>query len=59
MPQGEFTYSLAEHAEMTVDFTKAAFACARAQIHDGHPLTTGRCQMDLRKLQRAQFQNLP
>src|SRR5712692_1817416 len=25
MPQGEFTYSLAEHAEVTADFTKAAF----------------------------------
>src|ERR1044071_584754 len=41
MPQGEFTYSLAEHAEMTADFTKAAFRLRRGlKFHDGHPLTT-------------------
>src|SRR5207237_8404495 len=41
MPQGEFTYSLAEHAEMTADFTKAAFRLRSGlKFHDGHPLTT-------------------
>jgi peptide/nickel transport system substrate-binding protein len=41
MPQGEFTYSLAEHAEMTADFTKAAFRLRLGlKFHDGHPLTT-------------------
>jgi ABC-type transport system substrate-binding protein len=41
MPQGEFTYSLAEHAEMTADFTKAAFRLRPGlKFHDGHPLTT-------------------
>ena len=28
MPQGELTYSLAEHAEIAADFTRAAFAGA-------------------------------
>ncbi|HSF04621.1 MAG TPA: ABC transporter substrate-binding protein [Methylomirabilota bacterium] len=41
MPQGEFTYSLAEHVEMTADFTKAAFRLrAGLKFQDGHPLTT-------------------
>ncbi|HXH09899.1 MAG TPA: ABC transporter substrate-binding protein [Alphaproteobacteria bacterium] len=41
MPQGLYTYSLAEHAEMTADFTKAAFRLrAGLTFHDGHPLTT-------------------
>ena len=41
MPQGEFTYSLAEHAEMTADFTKAAFRLRGGlKFHDGHSLTT-------------------
>ena len=41
MPQGEFTYSLAEHAEMTANFTKAAFRLrAGLKFQDGHPLTT-------------------
>jgi len=41
MPQGEFTYSLAEHAEITADFTKAAFRLRPGlKFHDGHPLTT-------------------
>jgi peptide/nickel transport system substrate-binding protein len=41
MPQGEFTYSLAEHAEITADFTKAAFRLRSGlKFHDGHPLTT-------------------
>ncbi len=41
MPQGEVTYSLAEHAEMTADFTKAAFRLRPGlKFHDGHPLTT-------------------
>ncbi len=40
MPQGEFTYSLAEHAEMTADFTKAAFRLRPGlKFQDGHPLT--------------------
>jgi peptide/nickel transport system substrate-binding protein len=40
MPQGEFTYSLAEHAEMAADFTKAAFRLRPGlKFHDGHPLT--------------------
>ncbi len=41
MPQGEFTYSLAEHAEMTADFTKAAFRLRPGlKFQDGHPFTT-------------------
>jgi peptide/nickel transport system substrate-binding protein len=41
MPQGEATYSLAEHAEMTADFLKAAFRLRSGlKFHDGHPLTT-------------------
>ena len=41
MPQGLYTYSLAEHAEMTADFTKAAFRLRPdLKFHDGHPLTT-------------------
>jgi peptide/nickel transport system substrate-binding protein len=41
MPQGEFTYSLAEHAEMTADFRKAGFRLRQGlKFHDGHPLTT-------------------
>ena len=41
MPQGEFTYSLAEHAEMTANFTKAAFRLRPGlKFHDGQPLTT-------------------
>src|SRR5262245_63873911 len=41
MPQGEFTYSLAEHAEMTADFTKAAFRLRPGlKFQDGHALTT-------------------
>jgi peptide/nickel transport system substrate-binding protein len=40
MPQGEFTYSLAEHAEVTADFTKAAFRLRPGlKFQDGHPLT--------------------
>jgi len=41
MPQGLNTYSLAERAEMTADFTKAAFRLRQGlRFHDGHPLTT-------------------
>jgi peptide/nickel transport system substrate-binding protein len=41
MPQGEVTYSLAEHAEVTVDFRRAAFRLRPGlRFHDGHPLTT-------------------
>ncbi|HXH14351.1 MAG TPA: ABC transporter substrate-binding protein [Alphaproteobacteria bacterium] len=41
MPQGLHTYSLAEHAEMTADFTKAAFRLRPGlKFHDGQPLTT-------------------
>ncbi len=41
MPQGLHTYSLAEHAEMTADFTKAAFRLRPGlKFHDSHPLTT-------------------
>ena len=41
MPQGEFTYSLAEHAEMSADFTRAAFRLRPGlRFQDGHPLTT-------------------
>jgi len=41
MPQGELTYSLAEHAEMTADFRKAAFRLRPGlKFHDGQPLTT-------------------
>lgn len=41
MPQGVRTYSLAEHAEISADFTKAAFRLRPGlTFHDGHPLTT-------------------
>jgi peptide/nickel transport system substrate-binding protein len=41
MPQGDPTYSLAEHAEMTADYTKAAFRLrAGLKFQDGSPLTT-------------------
>jgi len=41
MPQGVYTYSLAEHAEMRADFTKAAFRLRQGlTFQDGHPLTT-------------------
>jgi peptide/nickel transport system substrate-binding protein len=41
MPQGLYTYSLAEHAEMTADFSKAAFRLRPGlKFQDGHPLTT-------------------
>jgi peptide/nickel transport system substrate-binding protein len=41
MPQGEATYSLAEHAEMAADFRKAAFRLRPGlRFHDGQPLTT-------------------
>jgi peptide/nickel transport system substrate-binding protein len=41
MPQGLHTYSLAEHVEMTADFTKAAFRLRSGlKFHDGHRLTT-------------------
>jgi len=41
MPQGVLTYSLAEHAEMSADFKKAAFRLrAGLKFQDGTPLTT-------------------
>ena len=41
MPQGVHTYSLAEQAEMTADYTRAAFRLRPGlRFHDGHPLTT-------------------
>ena len=41
MPQGEVTYSLAEQAEMTADFRRAAFRLRPGlKFHDGQPLTT-------------------
>jgi peptide/nickel transport system substrate-binding protein len=41
MPQGVFTYSLAEYGEIAADFTKAAFRLRPGlTFHDGHALTT-------------------
>jgi peptide/nickel transport system substrate-binding protein len=41
MPQGEFTYSLAEQAEMSADYMKAGFRLRPGlKFHDGQPLTT-------------------
>ena len=41
MPQGELTFSLAEHAEMTADYLRAAFRLRPGlKFHDGEPLTT-------------------
>ena len=41
MPQGEATYSLAEHAEMSADYKQAAFRLRSGlKFHDGTPLTT-------------------
>ncbi len=41
MPQGEATYSLAEHAEMSADYKQAAFRLRPGlKFQDGTPLTT-------------------
>jgi peptide/nickel transport system substrate-binding protein len=41
MPYGVVTYGLAEHAELSADFRRAAFRLrAGAKFHDGHPVTT-------------------
>jgi peptide/nickel transport system substrate-binding protein len=41
MPQGLLTYSLAEHAEASTDFTKVAFRLRQGlKFRDGQPLTT-------------------
>ena len=41
MPQGEYTYSLAEHAELAADYLKAGFRLRPGlKFHDGQPLTT-------------------
>jgi peptide/nickel transport system substrate-binding protein len=41
MPQGEVTYSLAEQAEVSADFRRAAFRLRPGlKFQDGHPLTT-------------------
>jgi peptide/nickel transport system substrate-binding protein len=41
MPYGVVTYALAEHAELSADFRRAAFRLrAGAKFHDGHPVTT-------------------
>src|SRR5262245_43726312 len=41
MPQGEFTYSLAERAEMSADYRRAAFRLRPGlKFQDGDPLTT-------------------
>jgi peptide/nickel transport system substrate-binding protein len=41
MPQGEATYSLAEHAEMAADYRRAGFRLRPGlKFHDGQPLTT-------------------
>ena len=41
MPQGDPTYSLAEHAEMTADYKNAAFRLRQGlKFQDGTPLTT-------------------
>jgi len=41
MPQGDATYSLAEHAEMTADYKKAAFRLRPGlKFQDGTPLTS-------------------
>ena len=40
MPQGEFTLSLAERAEVSADFTRAGFRLRPGlKFQDGHPLT--------------------
>src|SRR5256712_9685262 len=45
MPPGELTSSLAEHAEVAADFTKAAFRLRPGlNLHAGHPLTTANVQ---------------
>jgi len=41
MPYGFVTYGLAEHAELSADFRRAAFRLrAGAKFHDGQPVTT-------------------
>jgi peptide/nickel transport system substrate-binding protein len=41
MPQGDATYSLAEHAEMSADYKRAAFRLRSGlKFQDGTPLTT-------------------
>jgi peptide/nickel transport system substrate-binding protein len=57
MPQGLHTYSLAEHAEMTADYTKAAFRLRPGlRFHDGHPLTTADVQWTYEHYKGVNFQ---
>ncbi len=60
MPQGEATYSLAEHAEMSADYKEAAFRLRSGlKFQDGTPLTTADVKWTLRELQGRERQDLP
>ena len=60
MPQGEATYSLAEHAELAADYKQAAFRLRPGlKFHDGTAADHRRRQVDVRELQGRQFQDLP
>ncbi len=59
MPQGVLTYSLAEHAEITADFTKAAFRLRPGlKFHDGQPLTTADVQWSYEHYKGVNFKTL-
>src|SRR5688500_18623432 len=56
MPQGEMTYSLAEHAEMAADFKKAAFRLRPGlKFHDGTPLTAADVKWTYENFKGANF----
>ena len=59
MPQGEVTYSLAEHAEMTADFRTAAFRLRQGLIPRWPPAHDRRREVDLRELQGGLRQAVP
>jgi peptide/nickel transport system substrate-binding protein len=56
MPQGEATYSLAEHAEMAADFKAAAFRLRPGlKFHDGTPLTAADVKWTYENFKGANF----
>jgi peptide/nickel transport system substrate-binding protein len=56
MPQGVFTYSLAEHAEIAADYRKAGFRLRPGlKFQDGHPLTTADVKWTFENYKGVQF----
>jgi peptide/nickel transport system substrate-binding protein len=59
MPQGVLTYSLAEHAEITADFTKAAFRLRPGlKFQDGQPLSAADVQWSYEHYRGVNFKIL-